>query len=143
MKFTHKSAKKNFHFIMIKPSHYDDDGYIIQWVRSSIPSNTLATLYSLAQDTAKRHILGEDVQIHLSAYDETNTRIKIKQLVRLIRKSGGHGLVALAGVQANQFPRAVDMGRQFRAENIQVCIGGFHVSGCLAIDLTEILYQSQ
>ena len=133
MKFTHKSAKKNFHFIMIKPSHYDDDGYIIQWVRSSIPSNTLATLYSLAQDTAKRHILGEDVQIHLSAYDETNTRIKIKQLVRLIRKSGGHGLVALAGVQANQFPRAVDMGRQFRAENIQVCIGGFHVSGCLAM----------
>ena len=133
MTFTHMSAKKIFHFIVIKPSHYDDDGYVIQWVRSSIPSNTLAVLYSLAQDCAKRHILGEDVQIHLSAYDETNTRIKIKQLVRLIRKSGGHGLVALVGVQANQFPRAVDMGRQFRAENIQVCIGGFHVSGCLAM----------
>src|SRR6185503_17717960 len=31
-----------FHFVMIKPTHYDDDGYPIQWVRSAIPSNTLA-----------------------------------------------------------------------------------------------------
>ena len=23
-----------FHFIIIKPSHYDDDGYPIQWFRS-------------------------------------------------------------------------------------------------------------
>jgi tRNA A37 methylthiotransferase MiaB len=142
MKFTHKLAKKIFHLIMIQPSHYDDDGYIIQWVRSSIPANTLATLYGLAQDCAKRHILGEDVQINLRAYDETNTRIKIKHLVRLIRKSGGHGLVALVGVQANQFPRAMDMARQFRAENIQVCLGGFHVSGCIAM-LPKILPDLQ
>jgi hypothetical protein len=25
------------HFVMIKPSHYDDDGYPIQWIRSAIP----------------------------------------------------------------------------------------------------------
>jgi hypothetical protein len=31
-----------FHFVIIKPSHYDDDGYPIQWIRSAIPSNTLA-----------------------------------------------------------------------------------------------------
>ena len=31
-----------FHFVMIKPTHYDDDGYPIQWLRSAIPSNTLA-----------------------------------------------------------------------------------------------------
>jgi hypothetical protein len=30
------------HFVMIKPTHYDDDGYPIQWFRSAIPSNTLA-----------------------------------------------------------------------------------------------------
>jgi hypothetical protein len=29
-----------FHFVMIKPSHYDDNGYPIQWIRSAIPSNT-------------------------------------------------------------------------------------------------------
>ena len=36
-----------FHFVMIKPSRYDDDGYPIQWIRSSIPSNTLACVNAL------------------------------------------------------------------------------------------------
>ena len=29
-----------FHLILIKPTHYDDDGYPITWLRSHIPSNT-------------------------------------------------------------------------------------------------------
>ena len=33
----------------------------------------------------------------------------------------------------NQFPRALDLGRQFRALGIPVVMGGFHVSGCLAM----------
>jgi hypothetical protein len=33
-----------FHVEMIKPSHYDDDGYVIQWWKASIPSNSLASL---------------------------------------------------------------------------------------------------
>ena len=28
---------KQFLIILIKPSHYDDDGYVIQWFRSPIP----------------------------------------------------------------------------------------------------------
>jgi radical SAM superfamily enzyme YgiQ (UPF0313 family) len=39
----------------------------------------------------------------------------------------------LVGVQTNQFPRAVDIARPLRAAGIPVCIGGFHVSGCLAM----------
>ena len=31
-----------FDFVMIKPSHYDDDGYPIVWWRTLIPSNSLA-----------------------------------------------------------------------------------------------------
>ena len=128
-----KTTKKTFHLIMISPSHYDDDGYVIQWVRSSLPSNTLAVFYGLALDCAKRNILGHDTQIELHAYDETNTRIKIKRIIQLIQKSGNYGLIALVGVQTNQFPRAVDIARQFRSKNIPVCIGGFHISGCLAM----------
>lgn len=37
-------AKRRFRLILIKPSHYDDDGYVIQWWRSSIPSNSLASV---------------------------------------------------------------------------------------------------
>lgn len=118
---------------MIKPSHYDDDGYVIQWYKSSIPSNTMATIYGLGLDCVKNQVLGKDVDIELSPYDETNTRIKAKNLARVIFGTGGHGLVAIVGVQSNQFPRAVDLARQFRKENIQVAIGGFHVSGCLAM----------
>lgn len=133
----HKFTKTLFHFIMIKPSHYDNDGYIIQWARSLVPSNTLATLYGLALDCAERHVLGDDVHLELSAYDETNTRIKVKSIVNKIKKSGGLGLVGLIGVQSNQFPRAMDIARQFRTAEIPVCIGGFHISGCLAM-LPEI-----
>ena len=38
---------------LIKPSHYDDDGYVIQWWRGSVPSNSLASLYGLAQRRAR------------------------------------------------------------------------------------------
>jgi len=127
------SEKKSFQVVLIKPSHYDDDGYVIQWLRSSIPSNTLAILYGLALDSARREVLGPNVEIRLHAYDETNTRIKVKRIARLIQSSGGGGMVALVGVQSNQYPRALDLARQFRAEGLQVCIGGFHVSGCLAM----------
>ena len=54
-----------FHFVMIKPSHYDDDGYPIQWVRSAIPSNTLACLNALAEDASRREVLGPNVEIRL------------------------------------------------------------------------------
>lgn len=125
--------KKVFHFVMIKPSHYDEDGYVIQWARSVIPSNTLAVLYGLGLDCAERRGLGDDVELELTAYDETNTRIKVGNIVKMIERTGGHGLVAFVGVQSNQYPRAVDLGREFRAAGVQVCIGGFHVSGCLAM----------
>ena len=44
---------KNFLLVLIKPSHYDDDGYVIQWIRSAIPSNTLAVLNGLALDCTR------------------------------------------------------------------------------------------
>ncbi len=124
---------KSFHFILIKPSHYDDEGYVIQWVRSSIPSNTMAAIYGLAMDCAERQILGSDVHVSITALDETNTRIKPRELVNMVQKDGGRALIAMVGVQTNQFPRAMDLARQFRQSGLPVCIGGFHVSGCLAM----------
>ncbi len=122
-----------FHFVVIKPSHYDDDGYPIQWFRSAIPSNTLACLNGLAEDARRRQVLGPDVEIRLHTYDETNQRVRPDAIIRMIRKSGGRTLIGLVGVQSNQFPRAVDLARVFRAAGLPVCIGGFHVSGCLAM----------
>jgi radical SAM superfamily enzyme YgiQ (UPF0313 family) len=122
-----------FELFLIKPSHYDDAGYVIQWVRSSIPANTLAVLNGLALDCAERQVLGEDVEIRITVQDETNTRIRPTAIVRQIHASGGQGLVGLVGVQTNQFPRAVDIARPLRTAGIPVCLGGFHVSGCIAM----------
>ena len=123
----------DFHFVMIKPTHYDDDGYPIQWLRSAIPSNTLASLNGLAEAAQQRMVLGDDVRIHLHTYDETNKRVRPEKIARDIRRKGGKALIALVGVQSNQFPRATDLARKFMREGLATAIGGFHVSGCISM----------
>jgi len=122
-----------FQLILIKPSHYDDDGYVIRWWRATIPSNSLAALYGIAVDCAERRVLGPDTVIDIDAIDETNTYLDIDALLARLRRHGNFGLVALVGVQSNQYPRALDIARPFREAGIAVAIGGFHVSGCLSM----------
>jgi hypothetical protein len=124
---------RRFQLVLIKPSHYDDDGYVIQWGRAFVPSNTLAVLYSLGRDSAQRGVLGPDPAIDITVIDEIHTRVRIDKLLAMFRRHGGFGLLALVGVQSNQYPRALDIARPFRAAGIPVMIGGFHVSGCLAM----------
>jgi Radical SAM superfamily len=125
--------KRRFQLVLIKPSHYDDDGYVIQWVRAFVPSNTLAVLYSLGRDSAQRAVLGPDTAIDITVIDEIHTRVKVGQLLARFSRHGGFGLVGIVGVQSNQYPRALDIARPFRATGVPVMIGGFHVSGCLAM----------
>jgi Radical SAM superfamily len=131
-----------FHFVMIKPSHYDDDGYPIQWFRSAIPSNTLACLNGLAEDARRRGVLGPGVDVRLHTYDETNRRVRPEHIIRMIRREGGKALIGFVGVQSNQFPRALDLARPFLDAGLPVCIGGFHISGCIAM-LPEIPQEMQ
>src|ERR1700738_4585540 len=127
------SASRCFLLVLIKPSHYDDEGYVIRWWRAMIPSNSLAAMYAIADDCAKRHVLGPDVAIAIEAIDETNTRVDVTALLARFRDHHNFGLVALIGVQSNQYPRALDIARPFKAAGISVVMGGFHVSGCLAM----------
>ncbi len=133
---------KRFSIVLIKPSHYDDEGYVIQWLRSAIPSNTTAVMNGLALECKQRKVLGDDVEIDIVAIDETNTRIRTEKIAQ--RLSGGRGLVAMVGVQSNQYPRAMDIARKLRSADVQVCIGGFHVSGVLAMlpNLTPELQEA-
>ena len=126
------NRKKRFCLVLVKPSHYDDDGYVIQWVRSAIPSNSLAVLYGLALECAERKVLGTDVELEIHAFDETNTRLRTRRIASLIEEAGA-GVVMLVGVQTNQFPRALDIARPLRERGLQVAVGGFHVSGTIAM----------
>jgi len=125
--------KRTFQLTLIKPSHYDNDGYVIQWARSVVPANSLAAMYSLSHDVGKRQVLGSDIEIVISAYDETNIRIPVRRIIRQTNLASAGGLVGFVGVQSNQFPRTMDMARELRKAGIQVCIGGFHVSGCMSM----------
>src|SRR4029079_16549221 len=127
------NAVTSFTIVMIKPSHYDDDGYPITWYRSIIPSNTLAALYGLGGDCARRNVLGEGVDIHLETYDETHQRVSPRRIIADLKQRGGKVLICLVGVQSNQFPRAVDLAKHFLAAGLPVGLGGFHISGCISM----------
>jgi pyruvate-formate lyase-activating enzyme len=149
-----RMGKRAFRIVLIKPSHYDERGYVIQWWRSTIPSNSLASVHGLLAECAQSGVLGGDVDIAIEACDECNTIVDVKSAIARIRAAGA-GFVALVGVQSNQFPRALDLARQFRAADLTVMIGGFHVSGCLsmlpqlppdlqqAVDLGVILFAGE
>jgi hypothetical protein len=128
-----RSSASLFRLVLIKPTHYDDDGYPIQWIKAVIPSNTLACLNALARDATRRQVLGPDVEIRLQAFDETNQRVRPNRIISEIRRTGGRALIGFVGVQSNQFPRAVDLALPFLAAGLPVCIGGFHVSGSIAM----------
>ncbi|MDT4897367.1 MAG: hypothetical protein QOH25_2444 [Acidobacteriota bacterium] len=123
---------RRFSLVLIKPSHYDDDGYVIQWFRSAIPSNSLAVLYGLAKECGEQKALGDDFELDIHAFDETNTHIRPDRIASLVEEADA-GMVMLVGVQSNQFPRALDIAAPLRKRGIMVAIGGFHVSGTISM----------
>ena len=127
------ARRRRFLLFLVKPSHYDDEGYVIQWWKSALPSNSLACLFGIAQKCMEDQVLGEDVDIEIFPVDETNTRVRPERIARQIQDNGGFGMVGFVGVQSNQFPRAMDCARTLRAAGVPVVIGGFHVSGCLSM----------
>ena len=98
------AKRRRFLLFLVKPSHYDDEGYVIQWWKSALPSNSLACLFGIAQKCMEDQVLGEDVDIEIFPVDETNTRIRVDHIARQIKDNGGFGMVGFVGVQSNQFP---------------------------------------
>jgi radical SAM superfamily enzyme YgiQ (UPF0313 family) len=118
--------------LLIRPTRYDDDGYVVRHWLGTLPSNTLSCLNGLTRDAVASGAL-DPVTVHVHAFDEAVDRVDPRRLGRRFRRPGTKVLVALAGVQTNQFPRAQDLARQFKAEGFAVMIGGFHVSGSVAM----------
>ena len=116
------------HVVLIKPSKYDDDGYVIRFWKGVLPSNTLSVLNGLTEDVKRRGLFG-DIEFAVDTFDETTEKIPVKKIVKWSRRPATKLIVCLVGVQTNQFPRAFDLGKQFRAHGIDVIMGGFHTSG--------------
>ncbi|MBI3996991.1 MAG: radical SAM protein [Candidatus Omnitrophica bacterium] len=131
MKTTHKTRRLVIY--LIKPSKYDESGYVIRYWRGVLPSNSLTCLYGLTEDVRERGVLGPALNWKIELIDETVQRVETRKILRRSRRPGTTVLVCLVGVQSNQFVRAADLARIFRAGGLDVLIGGFHVSGSLAM----------
>ncbi|NIA13071.1 MAG: radical SAM protein [Nitrospiraceae bacterium] len=125
--------KQHLHVVYIRPSKYDDEGYVLRFWRGVLPSNTLACLDALTRDVAESGALGPDIEVTVDVFDDTVQRVPIKRLAQLNRRPDTRVLVGFAGVQTNQFARSSDLALRFRAEGVAVMVGGFHVSGILAL----------
>lgn len=125
--------KRKLEVVLVAPSHYDDDGYVHRYWRGVVPSNTLCCLKSLVESVETRHELGEDVEISVRIYDDNVQRVPIRRIIRKHQRGRERVLVGLVGVQSNQFARASDLALALRAGGVPVMIGGFHVSGVLAL----------
>ncbi len=136
---------RGLHVVLLKPSKYDDDGYVLRHWRGVLPSNTLACLYALSEDVKRRQALRPGLDLSIELLDEAVHRVDTARIIRRSQRPGWKTLICLAGVQTNQYPRAVDLARTFRQAGLQVIIGGFHVSGMLSLfrnptpDIQEIL----
>lgn len=123
---------KRLAIYLIKPSKYDEDGYVIRYLRGVLPSNTLACLYGLTRDVQERGALGR-LAWQIELIDETVQAVHVRRIVRHSRRRGTKVIVCLVGVQSNQFARASDVAFELRKAGVSVLIGGFHVSGSLAM----------
>jgi radical SAM superfamily enzyme YgiQ (UPF0313 family) len=126
---------RTLNVVLIKPSRYDDQGYVVRHWRGVLPSNTLAALHALTEEAVAAGRLGPGVTVRLASYDETVERVAAASLARRHRprRPDDRTVVCLVGVQTNQFPRAADLALEFRRLGLPVLIGGFHVSGVLGL----------
>lgn len=121
--------------VLIKPSRYDDEGYVVRHWRGVLPSNTLAAMHSLTERVGSSRALGAAVDVRIAAYDETVHRVDAAAIARRHRPPRPSDLtvIALVAVQTNQWPRAADLAIEFRRRGLPVMVGGFHVSGIMEL----------
>jgi hypothetical protein len=117
---------------LIRPTNYTDDGYPIKTRIGVIRSNTLTQIGTLVGDLVNEPFF-EGVSLKIRKIDEAIEWIPVKEIVDHAKRSGVKSIVMLVGVQSNQYPRALDIAAKFREHDIPVLIGGFHVSGMLAM----------
>ncbi len=124
---------------LIRATNYDDHGYPIRTRIGVIRSNTLTQMRTLTDDLRSDPFFA-GVRLHTHPIDEAVATVPVREIIRRSKVPGVRVIVAFVGVQSNQFPRSRDLAARFLPHGIPVLIGGFHVSGTLAmITLTREL----
>jgi hypothetical protein len=117
----------------IKPSRYDEEGYV-QYYRYGVqPNNTLTVLRALNETFNRRYAAERNVYLETVIWDEICDGVVSPETITAIKEKaqedGVELLIGLSGVQSNQYPRGRDLALQFVARGMTTMMGGFHVSG--------------
>ncbi len=75
---------------LVRPSKYDDEGFVIRHWRAVVPSNSLACLYGLTEDVRQRRALGE-VDLRIYVVDEAVDKVPLDRIFCLNRRAGERG----------------------------------------------------
>ena len=95
---------RGLHVVLLKPSKYDDDGYVLRHWRGVLPSNTMACLYGLTEDVKRRQVLRKDLDISIELLDEAVHKINVGKIIRRSQRPGWKTVICLAGVQTQPVP---------------------------------------
>jgi hypothetical protein len=117
----------------IKPSRYDEEGYVQCFRYGVQPNNTLTVLKALNESLNQRFATRRNVSLETVIWDEICDGVVSPETVLAIkdkaREDGVELLIGIAGVQSNQYPRGRDLALQFVAQGMTTMMGGFHISG--------------
>src|SRR6267154_1059526 len=117
----------------IKPSRYDEEGYVQLFRYGVQPNNTLTVLKALNENYNRNYGAKRNVYLDTVIWDEICDGVVSADTIRAIKEKaqedGVELLIGMAGVQSNQYPRGRDIALQFVAQGVRVMMGGFHVSG--------------
>ncbi len=117
----------------IKPSRYDDQGYVEYFRWGIQPNNTLTVLAALNDSFNREHASKLNVWLETVIWDEVCDGAIGAETVQAIEEraaeDGVELLIGIAGVQSNQYPRGRDLALQFVAHGMATIMGGFHLSG--------------
>jgi radical SAM superfamily enzyme YgiQ (UPF0313 family) len=119
--------------LLIKPSHYDDDGFVYRFRKGVLPSTSLQVVYELTW-RALEHILRDDVAIEVHMFEDIigAQADEINSLASNFPEKGTKLIVGLVGVQTSQFPRACDLMKYWQEKGATCVIGGAHVTGSIS-----------
>jgi radical SAM superfamily enzyme YgiQ (UPF0313 family) len=126
------SGIRELDITLVRPTNYTDDGYPIRMRVGVIRSNTLTQMGTLARDLVSYPFF-QGLSVNVRLIDEAIQRVPVVEILGRSRLPGVKTIVMLVGVQTNQFPRALDVASWFLPRQIPVMIGGFHVSGMMAM----------
>ena len=119
--------------LLIKPSHWDKEGYLWRFKKGVLPSNTLKVMYSLTAAALEKVIpdnVAETEVLMLEDGIEAHAK-QLRMLSRRFPEANSKLIVCLVGVQTAQFPRACHLINQWQEKGATCVIGGAHVTGSL------------